>query len=218
MTPTFKLRNILIAIGLGLSIQANAQWWNPLAPKTMEECILQNMKGVTSNDAAGLVAQACARKFPKEESEEGKKKKKLLERCDLDADSWKSRYLFSIDGKLNPEKSKEFVSKIKRLSFNAQKNSLRLQNNNSFGLSTVQIGFSRGKTCSDNINDYEATVVCGNALTTAGIGPNSYGTFACNEVPHEVSGYGFCVIGISPIYDQFNDDLPNWMLANGYCK
>jgi len=78
MLPTFKLRIIFIAIGFGATIQANAQWWNPLAPKTMEECILQNMKGVTSNDAAGLVAQACARKFPKEESEEGKKKKNYL--------------------------------------------------------------------------------------------------------------------------------------------
>ena len=34
-------------------------------PGDFEECILENMKGVTSDTAAKLIAQACAKKFPK---------------------------------------------------------------------------------------------------------------------------------------------------------
>ena len=214
----FLSKGALAVLGCGLAFAAHAQWWNPLAPKTLDECILQNMKGVTSNDAATLVAQACARQFPPAESEEGKKKKKLLDTCGLDADHWKTRIVFTIDSKRNPAKTSEIGRNLKKVSFNSQMTSLKLQNNNNFGLSTVMVGFVRSKTCPTIISEYEATVVCGNPSTNGGIGPNSYGTFACNEVPIEVRGYGICVIGISPIYDQFNDDLQNWMMANGYCN
>ena len=212
----FSSKGTLAVLGFGVALAANAQWWNPLATKTLDECILQNMKGVTSNDAATLVAQACARQFPPTESAEGQRKKKLLERCGLDADHWKTRALFALDGK-SIDKTAGFIRKITRLSFDAQRNWLKIQNNNDFGLSGVMIGFARGKTCPSSISSYDATVYCAHAISSAGVGANSYGTFACNEVPSEVKGYGICVIGISPIYDQFNDDLPNWMIANGYC-
>lgn len=41
-----------------------AQWWNPLAPKTFEECVLKNMKGVTSDSAANMISMACMNQFP----------------------------------------------------------------------------------------------------------------------------------------------------------
>src|SRR5690625_4734562 len=43
--------------------QAYAQWWNPLAPKDYEQCILKNMKGVTSDMAANLIVASCHEQF-----------------------------------------------------------------------------------------------------------------------------------------------------------
>lgn len=42
---------------------AMAQWWNPLAPKTYDECILKNMKGVTSDSAADMITLSCLNTF-----------------------------------------------------------------------------------------------------------------------------------------------------------
>lgn len=38
-----------------------AGWFGP---STYEECVLENMKGVTSNQAAVIIAKACREKFP----------------------------------------------------------------------------------------------------------------------------------------------------------
>lgn len=47
--------------------QAQAQWWNPLAPKTYEDCVLKGMKGVSGDTAAMSVMGACRKKFPVKE-------------------------------------------------------------------------------------------------------------------------------------------------------
>lgn len=54
---------VFASFALVASPQAQAQWWNPLAPKTYEDCVLKGMKGVTSDDAAKLIASACDDKF-----------------------------------------------------------------------------------------------------------------------------------------------------------
>lgn len=46
---------------------AQAQWWNPLAPKTYEDCVLKGMKGVSGDEAAYAVMRACRKKFPVKE-------------------------------------------------------------------------------------------------------------------------------------------------------
>ena len=51
----------LISMAQFASIEAKAGWWGP---STYEECILDNMKGVTSDTAAAQVAAACRAKFP----------------------------------------------------------------------------------------------------------------------------------------------------------
>ena len=38
--------------------------WSLLGPSTLEDCILENMKGVTSDDAALAIRVACMKKFP----------------------------------------------------------------------------------------------------------------------------------------------------------
>ena len=47
-----------------LLCSAEAYAWSFFGPKTYEDCILQGMKGVTSDVAAGAVQRACLTKFP----------------------------------------------------------------------------------------------------------------------------------------------------------
>ena len=42
---------------------AEAQWWNPLAPKTFAECLLKEMKGAPAN-ATRVAAAVCRQRFP----------------------------------------------------------------------------------------------------------------------------------------------------------
>ena len=42
-----------------------AQWWNPFEPKTYDECILENMKGVSSDEAAKEIRYSCLKKHSK---------------------------------------------------------------------------------------------------------------------------------------------------------
>lgn len=52
---------ILVAILIAVPVQAGI-----LGPSTYEECILENMKGVQSNVAAGHIVRACRQQFPEE--------------------------------------------------------------------------------------------------------------------------------------------------------
>ena len=45
----------------------NASAWTIFGPRSLEDCILENMKGVTSNDAARQIRVACMIKFPGDE-------------------------------------------------------------------------------------------------------------------------------------------------------
>ncbi len=54
---------LITVVGASLPAAAFAQWWNPLAPKTYDECILKNMKGVTSDRAADMVTLSCMQQF-----------------------------------------------------------------------------------------------------------------------------------------------------------
>ena len=56
---------MLLCIALMLPSESSAQGF--FGPKDYDDCILQNMRGVTSDTAAGLVHRACLSKFPKEE-------------------------------------------------------------------------------------------------------------------------------------------------------
>ena len=51
------IKNIMMAAILFLSSGANA--WSPFGPKNFDECILNGMKGVTSDVAAGACQGSC---------------------------------------------------------------------------------------------------------------------------------------------------------------
>jgi hypothetical protein len=51
-----------------LTTFSNAYAWNPFKAQTYEECILENMKGVKSDDAASKIEMACVVKISKNSS------------------------------------------------------------------------------------------------------------------------------------------------------
>ncbi len=56
------MKKLLIGVLLIVSV-IGAYVWNPLGPNSYEECILKNMKGITSDVAAKEIASACDDKF-----------------------------------------------------------------------------------------------------------------------------------------------------------
>lgn len=55
------MRYIIITLALIFSSSAMAGWFGP---STFDECILKNMKGVTSNVAARVIYKSCRAKYP----------------------------------------------------------------------------------------------------------------------------------------------------------
>ena len=216
-----RYKNLLLVLTLFLfTFDANAQW-NPFKKKTAEDCILEKIKETRGEDAVRALQQSCYMKYESGSTNPGsdkslRDKEKRERKCSLDSDSYKFHHFFSITVNNRPS-TQITISNIKRPKFNQQENSIELQNNNSFGLSGVFVGFLKGKTCSTNQNDYEVTTYCGRN-TKSGISPGSYGKLQCGRVPSDAARLGFCVIGYSPIYDQFNDDLLLFKERNGLCN
>ena len=58
------MQKYLLILTLFFSTQSSAQLWGP---KNYEDCVLQGMKGISSDHAARVVQIACLEKFPKKE-------------------------------------------------------------------------------------------------------------------------------------------------------
>jgi hypothetical protein len=199
---------------------ANAQW-NPFKKKTAEDCILEKIKDTRGEDAVRALQQSCYMKYDSGVSNSGnektsKEKEKREKKCDLSSDAYKYHHFFAITVKDRPS-THMVISNIKRPKFNQNERTIEFQNNNTFGLSGVVVGFSKGKYCTSNQNDYEVTTYCARN-TKVGVSPGSYGILPCGNVPSDAARLGFCIIGYSPIYDQFNDDLLIFMEKNGLCN
>lgn len=202
------------------TLNANAQW-NPFKKKTAEDCILEKIKDTRGEDAVRALQQSCYMKYDSASSSSGndkslKEKTNREKKCNLDADAYKYHHFFSTIVSNKPS-TQVIISNIKRPKYNQQERNIEFQNNNSFGLSGVFIGFLSGKNCSSNKNDYEVTTYC-TRNTKEGVSAGSYGKLPCGSVPSDAARLGFCVIGYSPIYDQFNDDLLIFKENNGLCN
>ena len=216
-----RYKNLYLVLILFLfAVNVNAQW-NPFKKKTAEDCILEKIKDTRGEDAVRALQQSCYMKYESESSNSGddkfsKEKAKREKKCNLDADAYKYHQFFAITTNNKPS-TQIIISNIKRPKYNQQEKTIELQNNNSFGLSAVFIGFGNGKTCTSNMNDYEVTTSCGRS-TKEGISPGSYGILPCGYIPSDAGRLGFCILGYSPIYDQFNDDLLIFKEKNGLCN
>jgi len=55
---------LMLVLLLGLSNLSSAYAWPPFGPKNFDDCVLNGMKGVTSDFAAKAVYKSCRDKFP----------------------------------------------------------------------------------------------------------------------------------------------------------
>lgn len=63
---TLKSAFAVFLLACLLITKSNAAWFG--GPSNYDECILENMRGITSNVAAQSILQACKRKFPQNTS------------------------------------------------------------------------------------------------------------------------------------------------------
>jgi hypothetical protein len=202
-------------LNLVMVLPCYAQWWNPLGPGNFNDCVLQGMKGVSSDDAARAIQYACAKKYPPEKSMEETSKEALLKKCGLSPRHWEKHMFFRVDGR-HSLIATPIVEKINVLNFGGD--ALRVQNKNAFGISGVRLGFTKERNCPTKPVDFAAEIYCSKGDTKAGIAANAIGNFQCDPTPREVRVFGYCVTAFSPSYNQFGDDLPNFMNKRGMCE
>ena len=84
-------------------MSTNIYAWNVFGPKDYDECILANMKGVTSDIGARLVDKSCREKFkekPEDKVQYSNTNAKLSEACDI---YWNGRTFLKGNLSSNPE-------------------------------------------------------------------------------------------------------------------
>lgn len=195
----------------------NTYAWSLFGPKTYEECIQVNMKGVASDKAAVAVEDSCYTQFLEaKDNALLEKKKQRFANCGIPLDIWKYRKVFSIDT-VNPAVTDKYLNNIKNLSLNRNNMQLSLQNNNDFGVSYLKIGFIKGKTCPTKIADFESTIACSTNSSKEGVQTKSFGTLSCDGANNKDKNLPFCLASYSPVYDPFNEELITFMEKNGYC-
>lgn len=212
-----------------VALEAKSQWWNPLAPQNFDDCVLQNLKQGMGEDAVRALRQSCYNKFPQATAQDTKQEREKKDRylkekkdrylkCSLDEKHSKNWIFFEADHKKDFRRTKEILNQLRERSYDSAKNTVSFQNMNDFGISMVQVGFTKSKQCPETAKDYAYTTFCGGGSTRWGVGLVSFGSLSCGQLPKAAKSMGFCFIGYSPIYDQFDDSLLEFNERNGYCK
>jgi hypothetical protein len=80
------------------------------------------------------------------------------------------------------------------------------------------VGFTNAKQCHQKTEDYRYSTYCNAGFTERGVASSAFGTLICGELPREAKGMGFCPIGYSPMYNQFNESLLDFLERNNYCN
>ncbi len=190
---------VLVASALLASLftSAHAQWWNPLAPKTFEDCVLQGMKGVNSDQAANAVLLACQQKFPGQANSAPPPVEQSTPRLALflgtDADRPALRDLIAkIDSNhlSVATHGTNYGSGIRSADFGYHVE-LEITNRNDFPLSALAVGIQRrpGK-CGWRDEDYVEIHRC------AGFVPEKFsGKFRCDVPRAQSRNLSACIVG-----------------------
>ena len=215
---------LLMSLAFLFATSVNAQWYNPFAKKTAEDCVLEKIKDTRGEDAVRALQQSCYSKYDSASSSPAddaayKAKNKRLEKCGLKQDSYKAHFFFTNFSSYSAQTA-PFISNIKRVDYNKTRNTVEFQNNNTIGISGLMMGFTKAKQCTSDKNNYEVITYCqlGNYGTESGVSPSSYGKMTCGSVPADAGSLGSCVVGFSPTYNQFDDSLLEFQERNGFCK
>lgn len=210
---------IFFAFALIGSSLANAQWWNPMAPKDFNDCIIKNLKDGMGDDAVSALKYACYQKFgEKEEKLEEAKRSIRYKKCGYPIEIRKSSGVFDIefeDGRLSSQ-IKQTLDKIIISDYDPTAKRIKIQNKNEFSISYIKIGLTKSKTCPQKESAYEAISYCGEGYN--GLGAQMYGTFSCTEVPPKTARYGYCIIGYAPVFKEYDDSLLDHIESRGFCR
>jgi len=217
------LTRTIVAASLFLAFyssnSAHAQFFGP---KTYEECILQNMKGTTSDVAAAQITLACRTRFPLGQSEKELAARENLEqrakKCSLGKVSTGEIVGFSIENGRLRSRIHQVLDKLTSTSHNWSLELIELQNMNGFGISQVQLGFTDLPKCPNEVNAYKFTIYCGSNDTEGGVAANAFGKLNCMPLPQQAKGMGYCKIGFVPFYKRFREgSFLEFMEENGFC-
>lgn len=225
MFGSFKIKSVLSTLlffnFLITPLSVYAQWWNPLAPKDYDDCVIKNLKSGMGEDAVRALQYSCMQKYPPKSTAEeiiaDKKADERYKKCGLDKDHYKT-HMFLALGSRASYKTSEILSKLKTLKYDGTSNKVGFQNMNSFGISGVMVGFTTDKQCPQTTDAYQYSTYCNSYTTESGVSPNAYGSLSCGQLPKEAKALGFCPIGYSPMYNKFNESLLDFFETNQYCN
>lgn len=188
-------------------------------PDNYEDCILENVKDAKSDAAVGAVYDACATKFPSKTSKENRVKENKLKRrmlkCGLKKNDFSSFVVFRRD----TPSTFEVINRIKSMSLS--NGSIKFQNNNNFGISLLELGFTKQKKCPSHSEEdigFSARIACKGWSPNTGVPRGKYGEINCQRVPREILKLNFCIVGFGPTFDRLGEGLISYMEKNKLCK
>jgi hypothetical protein len=191
--PYCFYRGLSLCITIVMLFGANtANAWSIFGPATFEDCVLENMKGVSSDAAAASIRVACRKKFPQNEPQPS-------------APSTRSGYP-RIDSWEKPYPKKIFDNiKLGTSKYN-QYNAYELQVTNKTNINIVGLyigvpAASNSSTCPSEKSGYTEIYEC-----SVEISPNTTKTAFCS-MPKAT----FCISGVmaawEPDVDKFFRDI-----------
>jgi len=130
----------------------SAQAWNPFGPNNYDDCIIQNMKGVTSDTAAAAIRYSCYQKFPDKKSKDNSQQN--LRAGTPRINVWDKPYNAQIFTNIT-------TSRPKFNSYGSME--ISVTNKNQFNVSGIYIGVTSDKKpgkCSMEKNDYIEILEC----------------------------------------------------------
>ena len=176
---------------VSLSLASTANAWSIFGPSNFEDCVLANMKGVSSDTAASSIRLACRKKFPQKEEQSSPKTSTRSGYPRVDV--WDKPYNSKIFSNIK-------LGAAKYNQYNAYE--IPITNKTNINITGIYIGVPANKnTCATEKVDYIEIYEC-----SVDIYPNTTKTAFCS-MPRT----SFCISGIKAAYeadvDKFFKDI-----------
>lgn len=198
--------SVMLVATLGaVSAPSEANWFGFGEPKSLEDCLLKHVDKGMSDAAVNAIIYSCSEKFPSESDKSHSKNKKLLEKCRLSSVKPGTQiYLYNQrDAKPAARDTVQGVANnVVIEEFEPVNGKLKIHNKSSMNLGGLAIGFTKTKTCPDELKAYAAISHC--SAVQSGINALGYGAMQCQEIPKSARKLGYCVVGFTPRYDRFD--------------
>jgi hypothetical protein len=208
-------------------------------PSNYDECVLEKIDKMKSNESVKALQQACRGQFPSGNEKTitekiwGTDKERLLKKCHI---SEKSDYTASTAfltvlplgnrSQLFRNKVQEAINKLDNTKWigGYYPPTFSFVNGNQFGISGLAIGIkkkeNKNSVCSTNKEDYDAVSFCGvpDYQAEKGVGQMQYGEFRCDETVAKFKNQSTCVVGYRPAINYFEYGLARFLDKQGMCE